>query len=1075
MAKLVNATITIGKLTLTNFTEFSLQESIFAHHSFKIVCPADAFQDIDPFAKTKTLIGERCAISVSNYDITEDSLSFMGLITEVSVQKFNGYIGDIVIHGYSPTIVMDNAPHCKTWEAKNIKTVVQDVASVFAGNEVGFQINPKYKTILPYVVQYKETAWQFLNRMAATFGEWLFYNGKQIVFGVSEAETCQLVFGSNLNQFSLAMQLRPNGFSQVSYNYTNDKVTALNPTDVSNQAGLNDLGKFAYNKSKDFFTTNPKSYSPQSHLHPLDTKVNNTAAAEGSSQIRFNGSSTKFGVQVGQVVSINGYGKYQVIEVQHICDGQGTYYNNFVAIPESLQVPPVTNYIAPNSETQSAVVVENYDTQGFGRVRVRFHWMNNNERSPWIRISNTHAGGGKGQFFIPEIGEEVMVGFEGDDPHKPFVLGTVYNNSGKTGFANAGNDVKAIQTRSGTKVVMNDAQGSVYIEDPSGNSWLMDGKGNIHVSAPKRIVMTATDVEINAFNNLEINVSNNMIINAVKKLFVFTANLNQVVSGFMNLFSGKALINSEHEMKIVSPDTHLEGQDKLFLHSDKVVTANSKGTIALDGEKGNNLSNKAVSSTPPPVEKIVLALIEFRTMTTYKGEFGFDWLRIDEGTLMPDTPYASILDNGYEKPNTVTGKTPAGKPIYADPNTIYEAGEVFPALEAKYKQIPINKTSTTVTKYYVPWLNLFPKSASDAVTVGVKPPFEATLKILVDVEGPDEPDQIRVVFNKTYFEINSKDGTDANPVLLTDKVIGVKRVASDTLNIKCIGEFGTNQEIKVYAYPKGSLAKTAAEQLTLRKVAGKIIVCANKNDKKIKNRKEQKFIFVKIKTNINGGVASNTGSFTTGEKENMQHALHQALIYGKIEDYTSELDLTSDANFQIRTNATTGVKTYGKFIYNKAVLDPTGTQQTTDGFVFEDYANAGMFKYLRTTFLALPGNSPKYINHFTVFCFDEKPYDYFAYPTGGYTTTLGQIQKIGQKNLVLFGIRDNETLPHEALHGLGLFHTHQDDAVYESDRKFTYNKYTTTNIMSYKDASVPTGDKLTTWHWQWQIVKSHVK
>ena len=44
-----------------------------------------------------------------------------------------------------------------------------------------------------------------------------------------------------------------------------------------------------------------------------------------------------------------------------------------------------------------------------------------------------------------------------------------------------------IHTRSGTKIILNDAEGSVFIEDPSGNTYLMDGQGNINVSAPKNI------------------------------------------------------------------------------------------------------------------------------------------------------------------------------------------------------------------------------------------------------------------------------------------------------------------------------------------------------------------------------------------------------------------------------------------------------------------------------------------------------------------------------------------------------------------------------------------------------------
>ncbi|AUX18294.1 phage baseplate assembly protein V [Flavobacterium columnare] len=102
-------------------------------------------------------------------------------------------------------------------------------------------------------------------------------------------------------------------------------------------------------------------------------------------------------------------------------------------------------------------------------------------RSNWIRILTPHAESGKGFHFIPEIGEEVLVGFESGNAEKPFVLGTHYNGSETSGYHTSGNDVKAIHTRSGTKIILNDAQGSVFIEDPSGNTWTMDGHGNINV------------------------------------------------------------------------------------------------------------------------------------------------------------------------------------------------------------------------------------------------------------------------------------------------------------------------------------------------------------------------------------------------------------------------------------------------------------------------------------------------------------------------------------------------------------------------------------------------------------------
>jgi uncharacterized protein involved in type VI secretion and phage assembly len=112
-------------------------------------------------------------------------------------------------------------------------------------------------------------------------------------------------------------------------------------------------------------------------------------------------------------------------------------------------------------------------------------------KSDWMRLIQPHAGAGKGFYFVPEVDEEVLVGFESDNAERPYVIGSNYNGSENSGYNTSGNDQKVIHTRSGTKMIFDDAEGSVFIEDPSGNTWMMDGKGNINVNAPNDITMNA--------------------------------------------------------------------------------------------------------------------------------------------------------------------------------------------------------------------------------------------------------------------------------------------------------------------------------------------------------------------------------------------------------------------------------------------------------------------------------------------------------------------------------------------------------------------------------------------------------
>jgi len=64
----------------------------------------------------------------------------------------------------------------------------------------------------------------------------------------------------------------------------------------------------------------------------------------------------------------------------------------------------------------------------------------------------------------------VLIGFEGGNAERQCVMGTNYNGSESSGYNTSVNDQKVIHTRSGTTMIFNDAEGSVFIEDPSGNT-----------------------------------------------------------------------------------------------------------------------------------------------------------------------------------------------------------------------------------------------------------------------------------------------------------------------------------------------------------------------------------------------------------------------------------------------------------------------------------------------------------------------------------------------------------------------------------------------------------------------------
>ncbi|MBV9774965.1 MAG: type VI secretion system tip protein VgrG [Gemmatimonadetes bacterium] len=115
---------------------------------------------------------------------------------------------------------------------------------------------------------------------------------------------------------------------------------------------------------------------------------------------------------------------------------QDRYSNSFEAFPTDVPFrPPQTTRKPAIAGTQTAIVVgksgEEIWTDEYGRVKVQFHWdqegKNDENSSCWIRVAQGWAGQGWGSFFLPRIGQEVIVTFLDGDPDRPVVTGCVYN------------------------------------------------------------------------------------------------------------------------------------------------------------------------------------------------------------------------------------------------------------------------------------------------------------------------------------------------------------------------------------------------------------------------------------------------------------------------------------------------------------------------------------------------------------------------------------------------------------------------------------------------------------------------
>ena len=230
------------------------------------------------------------------------------------------------------------------------------------------------------------------------------------------------------------------------------------------------------------------------------------------------------------------------------------------------------------------------DPEGLGRVKVQFNWAGRSAKSEWMRMIQPHSGAGKGFYFIPEIGEEVLVGFEGGNIQSPYVVGSHYNGSDSSGYADGENNVKAIHTRSGTKIILNDGEGSILIEDPSGNTWQMDGQGNISVNAPKNFTLNAgEDVNITAGKNVSVSAGENMTNSANK-------DISQTAGKDISQIAAGDFTESANNKTEIIEQKYVRGSLESTQHAEQLTILSSKENMLLESSKKTVEVNSAEKS-----------------------------------------------------------------------------------------------------------------------------------------------------------------------------------------------------------------------------------------------------------------------------------------------------------------------------------------------------------------------------------------------------------------------------------------------------------------------------------------------
>ncbi|WP_438711117.1 type VI secretion system Vgr family protein [Aquimarina muelleri] len=568
---------------LFNFEQVTLEQSINAHHSFSIIVDYDSIETVGAYTldASKEWLGKSVVI---NFKDTE----FIGIVTDVNLCHEHGYDGKLVVSGYSKTIALENSPHMRSWQDTNLRSILTDTINAV---DIPAQVSPVYSSRIEYQTQYRETHFKFIQRMAKQYNEWLYYDGVQLVFGKPTLPNpIAIEYGADMDSINISIKTIASSGTNFSYNALED--TKNESKTLGQVAGLNELGTHAFETSKSLFNVDAKGYSTTrvQDKSEIDTIVKNKQASAVATASVLSGTSTKQGLTIGSVIKvtaaqkgigafdIKNYGEYIITKITHDATGSSEYTNSFEAISSGIQILPEPEVDFPEAHPQIATVVSNEDPKQKGRVQVQFQWQIAEMKTSWIRVmtpdagSSTHHAQNRGHVFIPEVGDQVMVGFRYNDPNRPFVLGSLFNGSTGAGGQDQ-NNYKSIITRSGHTIEFNDTDNneSITIKDKKGNHVIIDTKEEtITVNALKSINLIAgEDVSIQAGKNIMLEAGENISTHSTKDTTATVGeNCSISVTENLDIRAKNAMEAIEKEKTVVAKEI-LENAEKVRIESSK--------------------------------------------------------------------------------------------------------------------------------------------------------------------------------------------------------------------------------------------------------------------------------------------------------------------------------------------------------------------------------------------------------------------------------------------------------------------------------------------------------------------------
>lgn len=505
-----------------------------------------------PISNSNDFIPGNTVEITAGYGSDAEEAIFNGVIVKHAIRIDSDQAFSLAVTCKHPSVKMSFSKKEAQFTQKTDSDIMKSIISGY-----GLTANITSTSLAHEIIFQKQaTDWDFILSRAEFNGYVISFDGDKVVISkpkVDGSPVLRIAFGESIISFNgeVSAEKQPAALQVSGWDIKNQALLQANAAEPT----VNTQGNLAAKKLSSALSQSKCNLTANTPLSKdglqtwADSQLLRMRLAAIKGKVSFIGSAK---VNTNSIITMEGVGdrlngSAYVSAVSHSLE-QGTWTTTvrFGLEPKFAYEKPGFSYAEAVGQLpairglQVATVKKIFeDPEAHFRIQITIPSNAENQDGIWARMANFYATNGAGAGFLPEVGDEVVVGFLEDDPCYPVVLGSLYSSAHPAANTPADNNnyIKTITTKSKLKISFDDEKKITKIETPGGNSITLNddaksieivdlNNNSVKMTSGGVNIQTNKDIVLKATGNITLDATGKVNINAKQDVAVAGMNVN---------------------------------------------------------------------------------------------------------------------------------------------------------------------------------------------------------------------------------------------------------------------------------------------------------------------------------------------------------------------------------------------------------------------------------------------------------------------------------------------------------------------------------------------------------------------